>query len=155
MGEEKGRNLFVDQLKLQVADTRYFKIPFVRGIVQDGHYVAHPEEPTIFTTFTNGLSMFWVSWLQHILVRGESGIENFKEFADPMEFPPELRRVAYAVYLILRSEIASKEIELPQKPPKILTANGVYISQRWVMDTCRRDNMKPHEAVALAQALIR
>lgn len=155
MGEGKDKNSFVEKLKLQVTDSRYFKIPFVRGIVQEGYYIAHPEEPTIFCTFPNALSMFWVSWFQHILVRGEFGIDNFREYDDPMEFPAELRRVAQSVFLILSSEIATKDVLLPEKPPKILTANGRYISQLWVMDTCRRDHMKPYEAVVLAQGLIR
>lgn len=155
MGAEEDKNSFIDLLKLQVTNTRYFNIPFVRGIVQDGHYIAHPQEPTIFTPFPNGISGYWASWLMHVLVRGEAGVENFKEYDDPMEFPPEMRRVAHAVFLILSSEIASKEVVLAKEPPPILTDNGIYISQRWVMDTCRRDNMKPYEAVVLAQGLLR
>lgn len=155
MGGKKGDALLTDLLNLKVTNNRFFSIPFVRGIVQEGHYIAHPEEPSIYGSAPNSISLYWVSWLQHMLVRGEQGVEDFQEVTSGALFPPEIKRVAHAAFLILNSELAAKEVVIGKEPPSIMTANRRYISQKWVIDTCRRDDMQPFEAVNLAQALLR
>lgn len=139
---------------LKKTDDRYFNIPFVRGIIEEGMYVTHEYEPTLFSPSPRGLNASWLSWLQHFLVFGEKGIHEFSNNRSAT-FPIELQRVASAVFVIITAELNDPSIKLPEKPPKILTRSGEYISQRWVLDVCRRDNISPHEAYTLGIALTR
>lgn len=156
MGDEKKSSPLATLISgLSTTNPKYFEIPFVQGLVHKGRYVTHPEEPSIFTSTPNGISLYWASWLFHMLMKGNAGTDNFRE-RSKHELPPELRNIAFCVQRVINAELAGPPpIRLPLKPPSVWTDNGRYISQRWVLDTCRRDHMSPHEAVAVAKALVR
>lgn len=129
------------------------RLPFVNALMLENRYDPHPTEPTIFTFDEMGVSSNWASWLVHMYRYGETGVGERKE-VDPVTLPSDLQQVIKGVHLMLSLMVKNKTFgELSKEPPSIFTTDGLYLSQKWVIDTAIRDNMPPHEAVVLGRAL--
>lgn len=112
------------------------------------HYVPEPNEPSIFGESVSSIALEWASWFGH---------KERHPNADPLLY--ELKAPNYDVVaeakelrMRLRLELKSNKVELPAEPPSMYTQRG-HLSLTWVLDTARRENLPPEEAVTMALAL--
>lgn len=109
-------------------------------------YQAQEDEPTVFTPDKDRHAIEWLRWMAQRLV--ESGKRTNVH-------PEDTATIALMARLLkagLCNELQFIEVELPEEPPSMWTPKG-ELSQRWVLDTARRDGMSPEEACSLAYAL--
>ena len=112
------------------------------------HYVPELNEPSIFGESVSSIALEWASWFAHK--------EKYPD-ADPLAY--ELKAPNYDVVaaakelrMRLRVELKGIRVELPDEPPSMYTQRG-HLSLAWVLDTARRENLPPEEAVTMALAL--
>ena len=151
MGQPFGQELAAI-LQLRNLHPDLMAFPFVQGLVEEGRYRPHPDEPSIFATVQNGVTMAWLGWIYHLVIYGPEHLEHFRYGDSSMLHT--VGRMAKLVSLYLHKELTRTDIVLPPEPPPLLTANQKYVSQAWVLDIARRDNMPPHEAALLGAALM-
>lgn len=132
---------------------KVLSLPFVKGIIDTGAYVTQSEEPSIFTTVENGINTAWMCWFLGFVLNGDMFAGRFINHPSAIAFPGEVERSGKCVYLWLDRYVKAGLHPLPKEPPKIKTEHGGLISQAWILDTCKRDNMTPQEAYQLAIAL--
>lgn len=114
-------------------------------------YPVQPDEPSIFTSNEMGVANEWLCWFIQKVEKARG-----REVDDIEDIKPSKQSVQLGFDLMvrLRQMINIDEWDLaPEPPPMFLPKGKGYISQAWVIDTCRRDGMGPHEAIALATAL--
>lgn len=137
-------------INLITVSPEVLQIPFIKGVVEDGLYRTHPEEPSLFSTLERGISVQWMSWAYHYIYLGPENIANFEVDQTVI---PTMGKIAKLVYAYLLHELTTDK-PLPEKPPSLYTGTQRFVSMAWVLDTARRDNMPPHEAVLLGYSLM-
>jgi len=115
-------------------------------------YVPLSAEPSVFSELATAIPIEWVSWIRHVQLYG-FGVD--KPYALSSAPSRDIVNEAIKLRARLREELKLKDVVLPDEPPSLYASGTQYISLAWIMDTARRENMAPEEAMTLALALKR
>lgn len=116
-------------------------------------YVPFPNEPSIFTAKEDKGSDVWLSWFACHVVHGPKRSEQEYPLRNEVSSSESMLFMRGAALRFITELIARKAYDLPDKPPPLRTRDKRFVSNRWIIDICIRDDMTPQEALQLAYAL--